>query len=202
MTETVSSFTLDPKVTAVVLIEYQNEFTTEGGKLHDAVKECMGSTQMMTHSIQLVQSCREAGCYILHCPISFHDGHAEISNAPYGILKGVKDGAAFTAGTWGAEICEPMQPQPTDLIVKGKSGLCGFQVHYLLLHDENYDWPLFLCCAGLCNIESHSCLSLAVLICLPYIFSFSNVCHNPVHEFRFSFVTTSCPECDLMWLLN
>ena len=29
---------VDPAKTAVVFIEYQNEFTTEGGKMHDAVK--------------------------------------------------------------------------------------------------------------------------------------------------------------------
>jgi hypothetical protein len=37
-------FTLDPASTAIVFIEYQNEFTTPGGKLHDAVKECMEKT--------------------------------------------------------------------------------------------------------------------------------------------------------------
>ena len=31
---------VDAKKTAVVFIEYQNEFTTEGGKLHEAVKGC------------------------------------------------------------------------------------------------------------------------------------------------------------------
>jgi hypothetical protein len=39
-----ADFQLDPKETAFVFIEYQNEFTTEGGKLHDAVKECMAAT--------------------------------------------------------------------------------------------------------------------------------------------------------------
>lgn len=39
-----ADFELDPKDTAFVFIEYQNEFTTEGGKLHGAVKECMDST--------------------------------------------------------------------------------------------------------------------------------------------------------------
>jgi len=28
---------MDPKRTAVVLIEYQNDFTSKGGTLHDAV---------------------------------------------------------------------------------------------------------------------------------------------------------------------
>jgi hypothetical protein len=39
-----ADFELDPKDTAFVFIEYQNEFATEGGKLHGAVKECMEST--------------------------------------------------------------------------------------------------------------------------------------------------------------
>ena len=32
---------IDASKTALLLVEYQNEFTTEGGKLHDAVKESM-----------------------------------------------------------------------------------------------------------------------------------------------------------------
>jgi nucleoid DNA-binding protein len=32
---------MDPKKTAVVLIEYQNDFTSKGGTLHDAVKGVM-----------------------------------------------------------------------------------------------------------------------------------------------------------------
>ena len=32
---------LDPKTTALILIEYQNDFTTEGGTLHGGVKAVM-----------------------------------------------------------------------------------------------------------------------------------------------------------------
>lgn len=39
-----AEFSLDPETTAFVWIEYQNEFTTPGGKLHDAVKDCMEKT--------------------------------------------------------------------------------------------------------------------------------------------------------------
>lgn len=39
-----ADFSLDPSSTAFVFIEYQNEFTTPGGKLHDAVKDCMEKT--------------------------------------------------------------------------------------------------------------------------------------------------------------
>ena len=37
---------IDASKTALLLIEYQNEFTSEGGKLHDAVKGVMASTGM------------------------------------------------------------------------------------------------------------------------------------------------------------
>ena len=40
---------MDPKSTAVVLIEYQNDFTTEGGTLHQAVKPVMDKTNMLAN---------------------------------------------------------------------------------------------------------------------------------------------------------
>ena len=118
---------LDPKETAVVLIEFQNEFTTPGGKLHDAVKDCMVKTNTMANSRKLMDGARAAGCTIIHCPINFEPGHAEIADSPYGILAGVKEGAAFVNGEWGSAFSPMMAPVPGDLIVKGKSGLCGFQ---------------------------------------------------------------------------
>ena len=36
---------MDPQKTAVVLVEYQNDFTSEGGALHGAVKDSMDSTR-------------------------------------------------------------------------------------------------------------------------------------------------------------
>lgn len=121
------SFSLDPSETACVFIEYQNEFVTPGGKLHDAVKDCMASTNMLDNSVKLATAAREAGCTIIHVPINFEPGHNEISQRPYGVLAGIKEGGAFTAGTWGAEITNEMRPQPGDLVTKGKSGLCGFE---------------------------------------------------------------------------
>mmetsp|Transcript_100225 Transcript_100225/g.139294 ORF Transcript_100225/g.139294 Transcript_100225/m.139294 type:complete len:210 (-) Transcript_100225:156-785(-) len=122
-----SSFTLDPKETAVVFIEFQNEFTTEGGKLHEAVKDVMEKTKMLENASKLAKVARDSGCTIIHCPISFEKGHAEIGDKPYGILAGVKEGEAFTNGEWGSDFNEKMKPQEGDLVCKGKSGLCGFQ---------------------------------------------------------------------------
>lgn len=42
-------------------------------------------------------------------------------------MAGVKSGAAFTNAEWGADFHPQMKPVQGDLVVKGKSGLCGFE---------------------------------------------------------------------------
>ncbi|MDO9109174.1 MAG: cysteine hydrolase [Desulfatirhabdiaceae bacterium] len=117
---------MDPKTTAVVLIEYQNDFTTEGGTLHRAVKGVMQSSNMLANTVELVAKVRKLGAAIVFTPISFTDDYHELATHPYGILKGVVDSKSFRKGTWGAEIVDVLKPQPQDIIVEGKRGLCGF----------------------------------------------------------------------------
>ena len=117
---------LDPKKTAVVMIEFQNDFTTEGGSLHGAVKGVMESTNMLQNAQETVARARELGATIIHAPITFAEGYPELGEHPYGILKGVVDTNSFRKGTWGADFADEMKPEEGDLIVEGKRGLCAF----------------------------------------------------------------------------
>jgi nicotinamidase-related amidase len=117
---------MDPKTTALVLIEFQNDFTTEGGTLHGAVQGVMDSTHMLANTVEAVKQARELGATIVFMPISFTDDYHELTGNPYGILKGVVDTKSFRKGTWGAEIVDVLKPHPEDIIVEGKRGLCGF----------------------------------------------------------------------------
>ena len=111
---------MNPSSTAVVLIEFQNDFTTPGGKLHGAVQDVMQSTGMLDNTKETVERARAAGATIVHLPIQFAPGFREISELPYGILKGCKDGATFEKGSWGAEIVDTLKPKPEDIVVEGK----------------------------------------------------------------------------------
>jgi nicotinamidase-related amidase len=117
---------LDPATTAMVLIEYQNEFATEGGALHTAVAPVMEKTGMLANTIAVVDTARAAGVTIMHAPITFAPGYGELSRHPYGILKGVVDGNAFVKGTWGAAIVDDLTPAETDILIEGKRGLDTF----------------------------------------------------------------------------
>jgi nicotinamidase-related amidase len=117
---------LDPARTALVLIEYQNEFTSEGGVLHPAVSAVMDKTGMLPRTVAFVEAARAAGVTIMHAPITFAPGYGELSRHPYGILKGVVDGNAFVKGTWGAAIVDDLTPADGDILIEGKRGLDTF----------------------------------------------------------------------------
>ncbi len=117
---------LDPAETALVLIEFQNDFTTEGGALHGAVEDVMASTNMLANTAAAIEKARAAGATVIHAPISFAEGYGEISAHPYGILAGVVESNAFVKGSWGAEIIDDVAPQEGDIVVEGKRGLDAF----------------------------------------------------------------------------
>ena len=116
---------LDPTKTALVLIEFQNDFATEGGSLHGAVQGVMEQTNMLANAQETMAKARAAGATIIHAPISFTDDYRELGDV-YGILKGVVDTKSFRKGTWGVEIAEEMTPAAGDIVVEGKRGLCTF----------------------------------------------------------------------------
>ena len=117
---------MDPRSTALVLIEFQNDFTSEGGALHGAVADSMAQTNMLENAKEVAAAAREAGATIIHAPISFANGYKEITGSPYGILKGVVDSNAFVKGEWGAEIIDDLKPEADDIVVEGKRGLDTF----------------------------------------------------------------------------
>ena len=117
---------IDPKTTAIVLIEYQNDFTSDGGVLHSAVADVMDKTGMLDKTREVVAKARAAGATVMHAPITFAKGYNELSSHPYGILKGVVDGNAFVKDSWGAAIVDALAPQDGDIVIEGKRGLDTF----------------------------------------------------------------------------
>jgi nicotinamidase-related amidase len=117
---------MKPETTALVLIEYQNDFTTPGGVFHDGVKDVMQSNNMLANTVEVVTKGRTAGATVMHAPIAFAEGYGELTGNPYGILKGVVDNKAFRKGSWGAAIVDVLTPQPEDILVEGKRGLDAF----------------------------------------------------------------------------
>ncbi|MEM9131748.1 MAG: cysteine hydrolase [Actinomycetota bacterium] len=120
------SVTFQPSTTALLLVEYQNDFASEGGSLHDPVSSVMEQTGMLEHSAAIVTAARDAGVTVIHAPLAFDPGYEEIAGSAYGVLKGVVDTQSFANDTWGVEIIDAMAPDPADVVLTDKRSLDAF----------------------------------------------------------------------------
>ena len=113
------------KETAVVLIEFQNDFCTEGGKLHDGLTGELARQNTIPNAVKLAEGARKKGATVIHSPFVFNEKYFE-DHQMQGIVKAVADGDAFREGSWGAEIIDELKPQAGDKVISGKCTLCGF----------------------------------------------------------------------------
>merc|ERR1719265_828755 len=86
----------------------------------------MDANMMLQKSVDVANIARASGAKVFHAPISFAEDASDNPNKGLGILAGCAKDKLFTEGTWNAEICEKMAPQPTDVVIKGKKGLDAF----------------------------------------------------------------------------
>jgi len=110
------------KETAVILIEFQNDFCKEGGKLYGLVKDEIARQGTIENGAKLAKAAREKDCLIVHSPFVFDEQWVE-NKGVCGIVANVKESGAFRAGEWGAEIIDELKPAEGDLILEGKRAL-------------------------------------------------------------------------------
>ena len=151
-----SMMSIDAAKSAIVCIEFQNDFASPGGGLYDAVKGEMERTNMIENTKKLVDEARAKGVKIIHAPITFADDYSDAPQSTFGILKGVVDGGGFKASEWGGKIIDDLSPKAGDLVVDGKKGLDAFPGSNLkqLLDDNGIENVAFTGFLTNCCVES------------------------------------------------
>lgn len=118
--------TMTVKQTAVVLLELQNDFLSEGGKFYPLLKPVLDAYDVKANQNRLIQAGRARGMLVVHVPIQFSPDYREMGKEPYGILRVVKDAGALIKDTWGSEIAADIDRQDSDIVIDGKSGINAF----------------------------------------------------------------------------
>lgn len=113
------------KETALMLIEFQNDFCKEGGKLYDAVKDEIKRHNVLENAVKLLTGAREKGVRIVHIPFLLNAEWSK-ETAIEGVIGSLRDGEIFVPGTWGAEIVDELKPREDETILQGKRALNGF----------------------------------------------------------------------------
>lgn len=111
--------------TAVVLIEFQNDFCKEGGKLYPVVKEELARQNTLASAVKLLEGARQKGALIIHCPFVYDPQWVDACGV-CGIVAAAAESGAFLAGRRGVEIIDELRPREDEVVLDGKRALSAF----------------------------------------------------------------------------
>ena len=116
---------LDPKRSALVIQDMQNDVIIEGGAFAESGAPAHATAQNVVGNVaDLAAACRSAGVPVIHVWYIVEEGAAGLKqNAP--LFQGVKEANALVRGTWGAAPAEGLEAQDGDHIVE-KMRMNGF----------------------------------------------------------------------------
>ncbi|MDO5552341.1 MAG: cysteine hydrolase [Planctomycetia bacterium] len=118
--------------TAVIFIEFQNDFCSPGGKLYDQVADQIAKTGTVRNASRLLALAREKGCKIIHCPFTLdREWVAEIKSG--GTLAAGAEAGLFAPESWGHDIIDELAPLEGEVVLAGKRALSAFS-HTNLAH--------------------------------------------------------------------
>ncbi len=141
--------------TAIVFIEFQNDFCKEGGALYGGVKDQIKAQDTIQNAKDCLQKARGKVRTFL-VPILFEDDYCD--QGCEGILgpihANVVQTKAFRKGTWGGEIVAELKPTKQDIVVDGKRTLDSF-------NSSNLDFLLRVNCiknVAFCGFLTNVCV--------------------------------------------
>jgi gluconolactonase len=116
---------LDPKRSALVIQDMQNDVIIEGGAFADSGAPAHAIAQNAVGNVaDLAAACRAAGVPVIHVWYVVEKGAPGLrQNAP--LFQGVKEADALVRGTWGAAPADGLEAQDGDHVVE-KMRMNGF----------------------------------------------------------------------------
>jgi len=116
---------LDPKRSALVIQDMQNDVIIEGGAFAESGAPAHAIAQNAVANVaDLAAACRSAGVPVIHIWYIVEKGAPGLrQNAP--LFQGVKEADALVRGTWGVAPAEGLEPQDGDHVVE-KMRMNGF----------------------------------------------------------------------------
>ena len=109
---------LDPRRSALVVQDLQNDVIIEGGAFADSGAPAHAKSQNVVENVRrLADAARGAGVPVIHVHYLVEEGAPGLKqNAP--LFQGVKGAGGLVRGSWGAAPAEGLEPQAGDHVVE------------------------------------------------------------------------------------
>jgi len=122
-----AKLTYNKPLTALIVIDPYNDFTSEGGKIWDRLRGVAEANQCVPHMMQVLDAARKSGIrafYALHH--RYRPGDYETWKYIAPIQKAAWSRKTFEYGTWGGEIRREFEPRPGEIVAQEHWCSSGF----------------------------------------------------------------------------
>ncbi len=117
---------LVPARTALVLVEFQNEWLSENGHLHQLIRGSLIHDETSARGRELLNSMRRLGVLVVHAPLVYSEDYREIAR-PRGLQREIVERGLFKRGSTSAAIHADFAPLSGEPIAVGRTGLSAFR---------------------------------------------------------------------------
>jgi len=120
---------LNPAETAVLFVDFQNNFAAPDGEHYPSYKKIFDQTKMLENSVDLVKKARALGVQIIQVTEGYTADHRELDWANPGFFhRSQIVRKAWKMGTKAVELYEPLRPGPNDgdILLPNRITVSGF----------------------------------------------------------------------------
>lgn len=120
---------LNPAETAIILVDFQNNFAAQDGEWYPTFKKTFEETKMLENSVDLVKKGRASGIQIIQVSEGYTTDYRELDWSNPGLFHRSQIArGAWKIGTKRVELYEPLRPGPgdRDILLPNRIAVSGF----------------------------------------------------------------------------
>lgn len=111
---------------ALLLIEFQNEWLNESGKLHTLFLDKEQFTASVKNAEKVISAARKTSLHIIHSGLHFTQAYSELGQAKQGLRSVIPKRGTFLANSFASQFPPPFLPQGNEFVVQGRIGSSAF----------------------------------------------------------------------------
>lgn len=123
--------------TALLLIEFQQEWLSERGKLHHLFADKEQFLSSLANAKQALDATRTTPVSIIHSGLKFSTDYKELGLAQYGLRAAIASHQTFLADSVASEFAPDFKPLDSEFVVTGRVGSSAFAGSNLDIYLRN-----------------------------------------------------------------
>ena len=118
--------TIDPKTTAILIVDPQNDFLSEGGAVWDLVGSEVTKYDVVNKLQRIRQAAKDVQIPVFYSPHYYTEDEYQSWKHLNFVDKVMFERRMFNKGTWGAEFHSELQPDENTFVLSPHKGLSNF----------------------------------------------------------------------------